>query len=187
MTDKTMQEVTPETLKGWLDNEKAVLIDIREPDEFSREHIPGARLVPLSGFNPDDFPHDHEKAGVFYCHMGDRTARNAARILATGFTQVYQLKGGVQAWKRSGLPLNVNKKAPLAIMRQVQIVAGSLALLGAVLAYLVSPWFIILCGFVGAGLIFAGVTGECPMALILQRMPWNQNVGAADTAHRATA
>ena len=58
-------------------------------------------------------------------------------------------------------------------MRQVQIVAGSLAFAGALLAWLVSPWFIALSGFVGAGLVFAGVTDTCMMAMLLAKLPYN--------------
>ena len=123
-----------------------------------------SRLVPLSGFNPTDFPKDHDKVGVFHCQSGTRTAQAAPHILQTGFKEIYHLKGGLSGWKQAGLPVNVNRKAPISIMRQVQITAGSLVVLGIVLALLVSPWFMGLSAFVGAGLAFAGLSGTCAMA-----------------------
>ena len=101
--------------------------------------------------------------------------------------QAYQLEGGLQAWKRAGLPVIADRKAPLPIMRQVQIVAGSLVLLGIVLAVLVSPWFMALSAFVGAGLIVAGITGFCGMANLLLHMPWNRSREAAATSARHRA
>ena len=174
MNTTPLREVDATTLRDWLDQDKAVLIDIREPDEYAREHIAGARLVPLSGFDPNDFPTDHDKIGVFHCNSGNRTCQAATQILKTGFAEVYHLDGGIQAWKKAGLPINLNRQAPISLMRQVQIVAGSLVVLGILLAVLVSPWFMALSAFVGAGLIFAGITGFCGMANLLALMPWNR-------------
>lgn len=171
--------VDARTLRSWLDEEKAVLIDIREPDEYVREHIPESRMVPLSAFATSDFKHDHAKIGVFHCQSGKRTASAAAQLLASGFQEVYQLDGGLQAWRRAGLPVNENRKMPISIMRQVQISAGFLVLLGIILSVLIDPWFAGLSAFVGAGLMFAGVTGTCAMATLLASMPWNPKMLSA--------
>ena len=169
-----LKHVDAKTLKAMLDAGEAILIDIREPDEYAREHVLGARHVPLSGFDPDDFPRDHDKVGVFHCGSGMRTAQSANQLLQTGFKDVYHLEGGLAAWKKAGLPVHVDRKAPIAIQRQVQITAGSLVMLGIVLAVLVSPWFMALSAFVGAGLTFAGASGTCAMANMLALMPWNR-------------
>ncbi len=187
MTTTPMREVDPQTLKRWLDEDKAVLIDIRESDEYVREHIPGSRLVPLSSFDSADFPRDHDKVAVFHCASGTRTCNAAPQILGKGFTEVYHLDGGLQAWRAAGLPVDLNLKAPISIMRQVQITAGSLVVLGVVLALLVSPWFIALSAFVGAGLVFAGVTGTCAMASLLGLMPWNRRFQTPTTQTMAPA
>ncbi len=171
MTLKTIDaEKTHELLKSG----KAVLIDVREPDEWIKEHVPEAHLIPLSGFNPDDFPRDHDKIAVFHCRSGGRTEAAAPQILRTGFREVYQLEGGIQGWREAGYKVNETSKAPISIMRQVQIAAGSLVLLGLVLAVLVNPWFAALSAFVGAGLTQAGITGTCAMASMLKHMPWNR-------------
>ena len=167
----TLNTIDAKTARGWIKDGKAVLIDVREPDEWIKEHIPEAHLVPLSGFNPDDFPRDHQKIAVFHCRSGGRTEAAAPQILRTGFREVYQLEGGLQGWREAGLRVNENADAPISIMRQVQIGAGSLVVLGVLLALLVSPWFMALSAFVGAGLMFAGITGSCGMSNLLAMMP----------------
>ena len=169
-----LKKIEAKTVREWMQQEKAVLIDVRETDEYIKEHIPEAHLVPLSGFNPEDFPQEHDKIAVFHCKSGGRTEASAPQILASGFSDVYQLEGGLEGWRSAGLPVNANAKAPISIMRQVQITAGLLVLLGAVLAVFVNPWFVLLSGAVGAGLAQSGITGTCAMATLLSRMPWNK-------------
>jgi rhodanese-related sulfurtransferase len=169
-----LNPIGPVELKQRLDSGQAVLIDIREGDEHAREHIIGARLAPLSAIDTHDFDRDHGKIAVFHCKSGMRTQANAATLLARGFREAYYLEGGLEAWKAAGLPIHTNRKAPLDIMRQVQITAGLLILLGVTLGWFLSPVFFALSAFVGAGLTFAGATGWCGMAMLLKTMPWNR-------------
>lgn len=169
-----LPKITPTALQQRMQSGEIVLIDIREPSEYAREHIHGARLVPLAAIDSHDFDTERNKTAVFTCRSGNRTAMNASRLLAKGFRETYVLDGGLDAWKSAGLPVHFNAAAPLDLQRQVQITAGGLALLGALLAWLISPWFIALSGFVGAGLMMAGVTGFCGMARLLAVMPWNR-------------
>lgn len=171
-----LQTIDAKTAKTWLDGGEAVLIDIRDGDEYAREHIAGAHLTPLSGLDEADFPDGREAIAVFLCASGTRTASAAPQILASGFKEVYQLEGGLAGWKRAGLETRINRKAPIGIMRQVQIVTGSLVLLGVVLGWLVSPWFFALSAAVGAGLAFAGLSGTCAMANLLGLLPYNRRV-----------
>ena len=184
MSNAALRQINATTAKALLDRGDAVLIDVREPDEHARERIEGARLAPLSRFDPASLEDERGKIAVFHCNSGNRTAQAADRLLGAGFAEAYsyQLEGGIQGWKNSGLPVIVDRKAPLPIMRQVQIAAGSLVLLGIVLAVLVSPWFMALSAFVGAGLIVAGITGFCGMANLLLHMPWNRSREAAATS-----
>lgn len=170
----SMTRITPAELQSRLQSNEVILIDIREASEYAREHIQGARLVPLAAIDGYDFNAETQKTAVFTCRSGNRTAMNAARLLAKGFREVHMLAGGLEAWKQAGLPVQRNAAAPLELQRQVQIAAGGLAFLGAVLAWLVSPGFILLSGFVGAGLMVAGMTGFCGMAHLLAVMPWNR-------------
>ncbi len=169
-----LNPISAAELKRRLDSGDAVLIDIRESDEHAREHILGARLAPLSAIDTHDFDREHSKVAVFHCKSGMRTQANAAQLLARGFRQAYFLDGGIEAWKAAGFGVHTNVKAPLEIMRQVQITAGLLILTGVVLGWFVNPVFYALSAFVGAGLTFAGATGWCGMALMLKAMPWNR-------------
>lgn len=174
MAIDTLPPIKAADLQGRLDAGEAILIDVREPDEFAREHIIGARLAPLSAIDAHDFDREHARIAVFHCRSGARTQANAARLLAKGFAQAYALEGGIEAWKAAGMPVHTNQKAPLEIMRQVQIAAGVLILAGVILGFLVHPGFFGMSAFVGAGLTFAGATGWCGMALMLKAMPWNR-------------
>lgn len=153
----------------------AVLVDIREADEHARENIPGARHHALSRIGNGDVAREGDDILVFHCRSGARTKGNAARLAAAASKcETYILDGGLDAWKMAGLPVMLDRRQPIDIMRQVQIVAGSLVLLGVVLGALVTPGFYALSGFVGAGLLFAGVSGFCGMAKLLGVMPWNR-------------
>ncbi|WP_337875100.1 rhodanese family protein [Elioraea sp.] len=168
------QFIEPAELQRRLDEGSAVLIDIRDPDEYAREHIRGARLVPLAAWDRHDLDAEAGKAVVFTCRSGNRTAAHAARLFARAFPEAYLLKGGIEAWKAAGLPVDRDPKAPLELQRQVQIAVGTMILAGLALAWAASPWFLALPAFAGAGLLFAGITGFCGMARVLAAMPWNR-------------
>jgi rhodanese-related sulfurtransferase len=112
---------------------------------------------------------------IFHCQSGSRTAQNAEALAAAApGCRVLLVEGGMAALRAAGVPVSEDKGAPMPIMRQVQITAGSLVLLGAVLGALVDPRFHALSAFVGTGLVFAGIMGLCPMANFLALMPWNR-------------
>ena len=156
---------------------RAVLIDIREPDEFARRHVKGARSRPLTSLEATPLALEAGRDVIFTCRSGMRTAANARRLAALVNGHAYVLEGGVDGWATAGLPLAQDRKAPLEIMRQVQIAAGLLVLTGVALGLVVHPAFFGLSAFVGAGLTFAGATGYCGMARALQAMPWNRHAG----------
>ncbi len=171
MTISTTQWLEPQSLQRQLSD--VLLVDVREPGEFRGERIATAVSVPLSSFKPEAIP-TSSKTLVLMCQSGNRSRQAAAILEGAGIRGFYQLKGGLNAWKAAELPIVKGNKAPISIMRQVQITAGSLVLIGTVLGAFVSPAWLFLSGFVGAGLVFAGVSNTCGMALILARMPWNQ-------------
>jgi rhodanese-related sulfurtransferase len=111
---------------------------------------------------------------IFHCQSGRRTTANAAQLIAAGFRETYVLEGGLSGWRDAGLPSHLDRSKPIELQRQVQIAAGSLVVLGVVLAALVSPWFVLLSAVIGSGLVFAGATGTCGMARLLMLMPWNK-------------
>lgn len=150
------------------------MIDVREPSEHAGEYIAESILVPLSTFDPKNVPSDSFKPVVLYCQTSNRSGQAAQKLLGAGFQEVIHLQGGLNAWKQAGYPTVINKNAPISIMRQVQIVAGSLILTGTLLGAFVSPNFLFLSGFVGAGLLFAGISNTCAMAMLLAKLPYNQ-------------
>ena len=152
---------------------RARLVDIREPDEFAREHIPGVAHAPLSGFEDAHLSLKPDQDVIFMCRSGMRTQANCDRLAARVDGPAFVLDGGLQGWKDAGLPTSVDRKAPLELMRQVQIIAGSLVVIGALMGWLVHPAWSALSAFVGAGLFMAGVTGFCGMARVLMLAPWN--------------
>lgn len=173
-----MRTITPVEAARML-REGAALVDIREPDEHRRERIPGARNLPLSRLEAMELAVPAGQPVLFHCRSGARTGANSQRLAGkAGPCEAYVVEGGLDAWKAAGLPVAEDRRRPIELMRQVQIAAGSLVLLGLVLAALVSPWFLALSGFVGAGLVFAGLTGTCAMGALLGRMPWNRAAAA---------
>lgn len=172
-----LREIDAVAAKALLDRGEAVLIDVREADEHARENIAGAKLVPLSSFDPAKIPAAGGKRLVVHCLSGSRSARAIARLREAGIDAI-NMTGGIEAWKAAGLPVRENKAAPLPLMRQVQIVAGSLIVAGAALGAYVHPGFHALSAFVGAGLVFAGASGWCGMANLLALLPYNKRATA---------
>ncbi|MDH6062657.1 rhodanese-like domain-containing protein [Umezakia ovalisporum] len=171
-----LQLIDAVTLKNWTEKQKVHLIDVREPSEYTAEHIPGAKLLPLSEFRPEQVPFQPHTKVVLYCQAGNRSHQAAQKLINAGFADFTQLEGGITAWKKLNYATNFNKNAPISLMRQVQILAGLLVFTATILGAFVSCWFLILSGFVGVGLIFAGVTNTCAMARLLARLPYNQHV-----------
>lgn len=170
--------ITPQALSQLRTLGKQVaLIDVRTPVEFREVHVDFARNVPLDRLNPAGIraerngSNDQEPLYVI-CRSGSRGKQACEKLAAAGLN-VVNVEGGTSAWDAAGLPVIRGKKA-ISLERQVRIAAGFLTLLGAVLALTVHPYFAGLSAFVGAGLMFAGITDTCGMAMILARMPWNQ-------------
>lgn len=170
----TLTTLTPKALADRLSRRAAVLVDIREPDEFARRHIKGALSRPLSALEAAHLKIEPGRDVVFTCRSGMRTGANCARLADIVDGEAFVLQGGVDGWAAAGLPVETDEKAPLEFMRQVQIAAGSLVVIGVLLGLVVHPGFLGLAAFVGAGLTFAGATGFCGMARLLALAPWNR-------------
>lgn len=172
----TLTRISPADARSLID-QGARLVDVRDPDEHARERIVGAETVPLSRLSElagDDRPI------IFHCRSGARTSAHAGALRnAAAQADCYMLEGGLDAWRKAGLATHKDASQPIEIIRQVHLVAGSLILLGVLLALTVDPRFALLSGFVGAGLTFAGATGWCGMAMLLRQMPWNRAALAA--------
>jgi rhodanese-related sulfurtransferase len=166
------QRINARQLAHQLAEERVKVIDVREPMEYAAGHIAGSLNVPLGRISQADLPRGPL---VLVCHSGNRSAQALAQLMQQGHPRpLTELEGGLPAWQQAGLPVRKLRNAPLPLMRQVQIAAGSLVLLGLILGTWVAPAWILLSWFVGAGLVFAGVSGFCGMARLLAAMPWNR-------------
>ena len=140
----------------------AILVDIRESDEHVREKIAGAHRLPLSKLDESDLARHEGNAVIFHCKSGARTVSNASLLAekAGGACEAYIIEGGLDAWKKAGLPVVADRRHSIELQRQVQIGAGSLAFFGTMLGLLASSWFFAVPAFVGAGLMVAGAAGR---------------------------
>ena len=151
------------------------LLDVRTAAEYGEIHIPGSVLMPLDRLEPELVSDSvaQNRECVLICHSGKRAELACQKLQAAGCENLRVLDGGVAAWESAGLPLARGAKA-VSLERQVRIAAGALVLLGVILGRWVHPGFYGISAFVGAGLVFAGVTDWCGMAMVLAKMPWNQ-------------
>lgn len=160
------------------------LIDVRTPAEFREIHADLARNIPLDSLDPAGVMNarngNRDARLYLICRSGSRGRQACEKFLAAGYTNVVNVEGGTSAWADAGLPV-VRGQKTISLERQVRIAAGSLVLLGVLLGWLVHPVFLGLSAFIGAGLIFAGVTDTCGMGMLLARMPWNQVKDTANT------
>lgn len=148
-------------------------VDVRSATEFSAGHIPGASNIPLNEVEArlEDIPKDRPL--VLICKGGAR-ARIAADILAPCRKDLRVLDGGTDAWVKSGLPIVVSRKTRWSLERQVRFAAGVIVVCGTMAAAGIGRGWLIIPGFVGLGLTFAGLTDFCPMGTLLTAMPWNR-------------
>lgn len=163
-------------------NSQACLVDVRTPVEFEEIHADGARLIPLDRISVDRLKGEvGDIAGrriYFICRSGQRATQAAKQLTEAGIEDAHVIVGGTVAWEQDGLPVT-RGRAAMSLERQVRIAAGSLVLLGVILSLTVHPWLIGLSAFVGAGLVFAGITDTCGMGMLLAKMPWNQRRGGS--------
>ncbi|WP_295616375.1 rhodanese-like domain-containing protein [Chamaesiphon sp. GL140_3_metabinner_50] len=169
-----LQAIDPPSLDRLLRDRQAILLDVREAGEYASEHITGSVSLPLSTFDPVAIDRQPDRQVVLYCQSGKRSVRAADRLFEAGWMEVIHLEGGLNAWKTSAYPTHSDERAPISLWRQVQIVAGSLVAIGTLCGVLVSPWFLLLSGFVGCGLVFAGISDTCAMGMLLAKLPYNQ-------------
>jgi glyoxylase-like metal-dependent hydrolase (beta-lactamase superfamily II) len=168
---------------GRLEN-RVSIVDIRSPSEFRARHIDGALNIPFADLDRrmGEIPPDGET--ILLCQSGIRS-EEAARVLGGHGRKARQLEGGMAAWTQTGLP--TSGRGGISVERQVQMTIGAFVLTGTALAVLLTPWFFVVPAFMGAGLLFAGISGTCTLALIMARMPWNRREEAGASAACAVA
>jgi rhodanese-related sulfurtransferase len=176
-TNAPAAEIDPRDAQAALSRGECVLVDVREADEHARERIAGSMLLPLSALSPQKIAALGANRVAIHCKSGRRGADAVARcagLAAAGIT-VVNVRGGIEAWKAAGLPTIVDTARPrISVMQQTQIVIGTCVFAGTALGFLVHPGFLAIPAFMGAGLVFAGTTGFCGMAVAIGKLPWNR-------------
>lgn len=173
-----MQSITIKELADHYTEQPIDLIDVRTRVEFSELHASPAKNIPLSELDPDLVMAKHtelfENQPLYLiCQSGKRSSKASDKFAAAGYDNIINVIGGTQEWYAMGLPVKQNEQV-ISLERQVRIAAGSITLLGILLAYFMHPYFLLTAVFVGTGLVFAGISDTCGMGLLLGRMPWNR-------------
>ncbi|YCM43317.1 rhodanese-like domain-containing protein [Verrucomicrobiaceae bacterium 227] len=170
-----MKRITPQDVRKLQHSDDALLLDVRTPAEVRQSALEACTCVPHGkvGGCPDldQLPRDREI--ILICASGQRATMAAEALEGKGFTNLSIMEGGVNQWKTDGLPVKEGKGV-MSLERQVRIAAGALVAIGAALAWFVNPAWVILPGFVGCGLVFAGITDTCAMGMLMAKMPWNK-------------
>ena len=183
--------ISPQQLAELLASNKPFkLIDVRTPAEFGEVHVTSARNLPLDRLDPAAVAAEAGSEGPIYfiCKSGGRSGKACEKLIASGFSDVISVDGGTTACEAAGLPVVRGRKA-MSLERQVRIAAGAIVFGGVMLAAfadndMLEKIGLGIAGFVGAGLVFAGITDTCGMAMLIARMPWNQVSGSATSCSR---
>src|SRR6056297_95105 len=175
-TSKFNQILSPTELKDMLVAEPGTrLLDVRTPGEYETVHIRGAYNVPLDqlGEHAEEIRANVTEPVVLICQSGARARKAEEALRECTMTNLHVLDGGVNGWVAAGQEVTRASKR-LSLERQVRIAAGAMAAVGGVLALAVNPLFALVPAFVGGGLMFAGVTDTCGMAMVLSRFSYNR-------------
>lgn len=163
-----------EVIQAERSNTSVDFINVCTPAEYKEKHIEGVRSVPLDEIERHLSEFQDKKTIYVHCRSGKRGVKALEKLKELGVTaELINVEGGLLAWEAAGYNTgSLTTRMPL--MRQVFIAAGGLVLLGYALSLLFDSNYSLLSAAVGAGLIFAGITGWCGMAFVLGRMPWNK-------------
>jgi rhodanese-related sulfurtransferase len=179
-----MTTITPRRLHDRrLQGEMLHMLDVRTPAEHAEIHVPDVHLVPLARLDGatlasvDGFAKDQPL--YIFCRTGNRAKQAAENLEKCGYEQCHVVEGGTTAWAEAGLPVTHGTSKVISLERQVRIAAGAIVLTSVLLAHFVNTAFIWLAGFVGAGLVFAGITDWCGMGMLIAKLPWNQRGACA--------
>lgn len=177
----TVSEIQPtELARRKAEGQVIEIIDVRMPAEFAGLHAQGAKNFPLNDLDPNTIMASRSGSTddplYVICQMGGRSRKACEQFVTAGFPQVVNVAGGTAMWESQGLPVVRGARQVMAMDRQVRIAAGSMVLVGALLALALQPYWLGLglASFVGLGLVYSGATDTCGMAAMLKVMPWNR-------------
>ncbi len=173
-TAEGFSTISPKRAYDKLKEPNSILLDVRTEQELKEisVDIDGIKHVPLQSLASSFESLSGNDSYYILCRTGHRATMAAMQLLQKGFTNLAVIEGGITSWDKAKLPVK-KTDGPISLERQVRIIAGSLVLLGALLSF-VNLWFLVLPLFVGSGLVFAGITDNCMMALLLMKLPYNK-------------
>lgn len=178
MKTEDIELIKPADLaKLWQSNPQLAVIDVRTAGEYQSVHAKGAQLAALHELDERRLIgslQSPEQPVYILCKSGIRATQAAEKLIAAGLASPIVVEGGTDAWVAAGLPVERHGRGVLPLNRQMQCIIGSFTLIGSALALTLDPRFVWVPMFMGAGLVFAGVTGLCPMMNVVARMPWNR-------------
>jgi len=174
MQTVSIEQITARELAALLrSNPDLAVIDVRTPAEFESVHARGAKLQPLHELSAGDFARQGKPVYIL-CKSGVRATQAAEKLLEAGVDHPVVVEGGTDAWVAAGLPVERSGRNVIPLDRQMRIFAGLLIFAGSLLALVVNPAFVWVPLFMGCGLMFAGISGLCPMSNVIAKMPWNR-------------
>jgi rhodanese-related sulfurtransferase len=172
-----MQTISASALANMQQQGVVNLIDVRTPAEFGASHAKGATNIPLDRLDPSALAYCNGNTVYFICKSGIRAQKAMEKLAESGFSNMVQVEGGTDAWIDARLPVNKGKQV-LGLEQQVRVIVGGMSLLGAGIVMAGQPLGLAIVAAMGAGMIYAGITNNCGMAMLLAKAPWNQNAKA---------
>lgn len=172
----TIQSIDIKTAAEWLQKKEAVIVDVREPNEYATMHIKGAILLPLGSITVSKLPALTNKKLIVHCQLGKRGEMACAKLLQSNSgLPVYNLEGGIDAWQKAGLPVEKSAASSKTSMeQQVELVAGGGVLVGLILGYIVQPGFLFLAALFALALVLKGLSIFDCYTMLLSNLPWNK-------------
>jgi len=172
-----MQTITVNTLANMQQQGLVHLIDVRTPAEFGAVHAKGAVNIPLDKLEASALAYCNGNPAFFICKSGIRARKAMEKLAESGFSNMIEVEGGTDAWVKEKLPVQKGRKA-LGLEQQVRLIVGGMALTGAGVVLAGQPMGLALVAFMGLGMVYAGITDTCGMAMVLAKAPWNRGASA---------
>jgi rhodanese-related sulfurtransferase len=172
-----LETISPRDAMAFAEKDPQVkLLDVRSALEFNEAHIKNSMNVPLDMLpNKINELSQSKQSYVVFCRTGNRSPMAADMLLQSGIHAVKVMEGGITRWQKEGLPV-IKGQGGVSLERQVRIIAGSLVFFGIIMSGLIHWTFIFISVFVSCGLIYAGLTDNCLMGMLLMKLPYNKKL-----------
>lgn len=172
-----LEMISPKTAHELITKDPAIkLLDVRSALEYNEVHIKDSVNVPIDMLaGKINELAQSGKTYVVLCRTGNRSPMAADMLVQSGLPSVKVMDGGITRWQKERLPVEKGVGG-ISLERQVRIVAGILILSGILLSIFVHPWFLGISILVSSGLIFAGITDNCMMGVLLMKLPYNKKL-----------